>query len=478
MNVAVDSPSRAIRLRRGAAVVAGPDGKTALTLGGTTIQLPHLAAGAGAALGELSHADLPELAAQRLVTDADGLGGVLRWQALLARLASIGLLERVALAGGIAIARLVPLVPERHPAPATPLLGRPVKLSRFAAVRPSGGRLVVERPGSTALVELEASAAGVLGPLADWTAGWDEVPGLPPDLVRAVVELLAAAGLLAPGGPDDDVEATDPVLGLWSPVDLLMHAAIRSPRLSPGYGGTYPGKGRFEPLPAVAPARSGRRIELVRPDLQLLAQDDPPLTEVLERRRSQRVHDDAAPITRDQLGELLFRVARTRAVFNGSDGQQVANRPYPAGGSLHELEIYPLVTRCDGLAPGLYHYAGADHHLEHVSDPSRATTALVAGARAAAVTDADPQVVLLVAARFGRLMWKYQTIPYSLVLKHVGVLYQTIYLVATAMGLAVCGLGGGDATEFAAATGLPYHAEGSVGELIVGSRATLPGGTE
>jgi SagB-type dehydrogenase family enzyme len=68
-------------------------------------------------------------------------------------------------------------------------------------------------------------------------------------------------------------------------------------------------------------------------------------------------------------------------------------------------------------------------------------------------------------------MWKYDAIGYSLVLKHVGVLYQTIYLVATAMGLAVCGLGGADASDFAAASGLGFYTEGSVGELVIGTPA-------
>jgi SagB-type dehydrogenase family enzyme len=84
--------------------------------------------------------------------------------------------------------------------------------------------------------------------------------------------------------------------------------------------------------------------------------------------------------------------------------------------------------------------------------------------------DGDPQVVLLVAARFGRVMWKYETVAYPLILKHVGVLYQTVYLVGTAMGLAVCGLGGGDTTAFAAATGRDPGLEGTVGELVLGSR--------
>jgi SagB-type dehydrogenase family enzyme len=165
-------------------------------------------------------------------------------------------------------------------------------------------------------------------------------------------------------------------------------------------------------------------------------------------------------------------------VFTSGDGQEAADRPYPSGGALHELEIYPLITQCRGAPPGLWHYAAADHQLEHVADPGRATNALVTAARAAGTMVTDPQVVLIVAARFGRVMWKYDVMAYSLILKHVGVLYQTIYLVGTAMGLAVCGLGGGDAADFTVASGLDYHAEGSVGELVVGTPGRDSGGDQ
>jgi SagB-type dehydrogenase family enzyme len=227
---------------------------------------------------------------------------------------------------------------------------------------------------------------------------------------------------------------------------------------------------RFGPLPAAPPARHGTRVPLAVPDLAVVAKQDPPFTEVLESRRSVREHDAAAPITVDALGELLYRSARLRRRFAGPNGQELADRPYPSGGAIHELELYPLITACAGLDAGLWHYAAADHHLEHVADPGPATRALVDQARAASLMRDDPQVLLIVAARFGRLMWKYETIAYALLLKHVGVLYQTLYLVGTAMGLAVCGLGGGDAEDFATATGLDYHTEGSVGEIAIGSR--------
>jgi SagB-type dehydrogenase family enzyme len=56
---------------------------------------------------------------------------------------------------------------------------------------------------------------------------------------------------------------------------------------------------------------------------------------------------------------------------------------------------------------------------------------------------------------------------YAGILKNVGALYQTIYLVATAMGLSVCALGGGDSDLFTRAAGTRWETESSVGELIL-----------
>jgi SagB-type dehydrogenase family enzyme len=59
---------------------------------------------------------------------------------------------------------------------------------------------------------------------------------------------------------------------------------------------------------------------------------------------------------------------------------------------------------------------------------------------------------------------------YAVILKHVGVVFQTMYLVATAMGLSPCGVGGGDSDLFARAAGADYYAETSVGEFLLGSK--------
>jgi len=172
-----------------------------------------------------------------------------------------------------------------------------------------------------------------------------------------------------------------------------------------------------------------------------------------------------------QLGEFLYRCARVRSTRE-AEGEQLVDRPYPSAGARHELELYLVARHIAGLAPGIYRYDGWAHRLEAAGEPGPHLGRLIADARAAAGLTAPPQLLLVVAARFGRTMGKYRDIGYALVLKNVGVLMQTMYLVA--MGLAPCAIGSGDSAGFAAATGLDPLAEGPVGEFILGSRASGP----
>jgi len=432
------------------------------------------AGGVGAALRILAAGEADELDLTASVLAEDGPQGVLRLQLLLRKLESAGQLDRGIRADGRVLAWLRVTGRGRLPRHAALPPGQPVKLSRFAVVRAAGGQLVAQAPRSPAEVELAAECACLLGALAGWTTPAEiggRLPGLPAGAAAATLPLLADAGLLAPGGPPYDEECDTAAQAQWSPADLWLHSRVRGPKLAAGYGGSYPMAPRFPPLPAVADPVGGPQVQLAVPQVI----HDLPLSKALERRRSTREHDDAAPLTLEQLSELLYRTARIRATFRGGDGQEAADRPYPSGGAGHELEVYPLVTRCEGLAAGLWHYRAAEHALEQVAGPGPVLSRMVADARASTLMATDPQLVLIIAARFGRVMWKYDTIGYGLVLKHVGIYMQTVYLVATAMGLAVSGVGGGDAADFAAVSGLDFYAQGSVGEMILGSRPAVAG---
>ena len=433
--------------------------------------------GTAAALRDLAAGDAGELELTAAVLAVDGAVGVLRLQLLLRRLHAAGQLERGVRAGGRTLARLRPVGRGRTPWTTALPPAQPVKLSRFAVVRVADGCLIAQAPRSHAVVELSPEAACLLGALARWTT-----PAELSTAEAAILPLLADAGLLAPGGPESDAENDAAAQAQWAVPDLWLHSRSRGPLLNAAYGGAYPMASRFPPLPARAepdntvpdntvPDNIDRGVALAIPG----AISDLPLSEALERRRSTREHDDSAPLTADQLGELLYRTTRLRSTFVTAHGQEAADRPYPSGGAAHELEIYPLVTNCAGLDPGLWHYRADEHRLQLVARPGPVLARMTATSRAACVMSGDPQLVLVIAARFGRVMWKYEAVAYSLILKHVGVYMQTVYLVATAMGLAVCGVGGGDAADFATASGLDFYAQGSVGEIVLGSRPAAGG---
>jgi len=100
--------------------------------------------------------------------------------------------------------------------------------------------------------------------------------------------------------------------------------------------------------------------------------------------------------------------------------------------------------------------------------------ALLAGAQFAMDAPAPPQVLITIAARFGRVSWKYSSLAYALVLKDVGVLIQTLYLMTTDMDLGGCAIGSTNVDLFAKMTGIEFHVEGPVGQFALGRGARIP----
>jgi SagB-type dehydrogenase family enzyme len=127
------------------------------------------------------------------------------------------------------------------------------------------------------------------------------------------------------------------------------------------------------------------------------------------------------------------------------------------------------VGECAGIATGVYHYDPLGHRLELVNADPAVVDGLLRFPRRAAVLDGPPPVLITMTARLGRLSWKYEGLTYALVLKHVGVMTQTLYLVSTAMGLAACAIGGVNIHATARAFGVDWRVEPSVGQFIIGS---------
>jgi len=193
----------------------------------------------------------------------------------------------------------------------------------------------------------------------------------------------------------------------------------------------------------------------------------------LRERHSIRDFDDQHPITLAELARFLDTSARvlsewTSETFEGDPEITYTSRPYPGAGGAYELELYLAVANCEGLAPRFYHYDAGRHALVEIGVSARQLQALSGAAEFAMDAPGPPQVLITIAARFGRISWKYSSIAYSLILKDVGCLIQTFYLTATDMGLGGCAIGTGDIDLFAKMTGLEFHVEGPVGQFALG----------
>jgi SagB-type dehydrogenase family enzyme len=343
------------------------------------------------------------------------------------------------------------------------------RLSRFAWIRRFDGGAALENPlgfGRVLLCEPRAMALVGLLSRPQTPDGLAAGSGLAPPVAAAFLSLLSSAGAVAPFGAEGQLpEDRDPALRQWEFHDLLFHSRSRAGRHGDPAGGTLRFLGEIAPLPALKPVRP-EGIPLPEPCLPL---GDPPFFQVLEARRSIR-SPGPEPITLAQLGTFLHYVARVRGIRAAGSGPgqeyEAVYGPCPAGGGLHEIELYLTVARCAGLQPGFYHYAAGCHALERLPD-SPAAGRMLLQAAAAMGSESAPDILFTLAARIQRVTWKYQTIGYSLILKNTGVLYQQMYLVATALGLAPCAIGAGDIQLFAQASGLDATRESSVGEFAL-----------
>ena len=354
----------------------------------------------------------------------------------------------------------------RHfePSNAVPPLvtGARIVLSRWCVLRREADGWLIESPLSPALVVVQADrlTAGVLALSTPRAAGEVAVPG-------PALALLAALGLLV----DADADERDGPRALWSLPDAWLHARSRLGRAAGPVGGTFRFAGRRPPAPVLAQVR-GPSLPLPRYETE--AREEPPFQAVLDGRRSAEFDQPRAPLTIAALGELLDRGARIRALRLPDPAVPtdygISLRPSPGAGGCHELELYLAVQACEGLVPGLYRYDPSEHALERRGDAA----ALGEDARLACGAATAPEVVVVLAARFARVMWKYEAIGYALILKDAGVLLQTLGLCAAAMGLAWRPLGAGDSDAFCRAAGTDWWEESSVAEAALGGPLSPP----
>ena len=349
-------------------------------------------------------------------------------------------------------------------------------LSRFAFIRREEKSFILESPLSFCRIILHDRRSleiiHLLNEKRTLEELYNEIKNLDKKVIAAFMGLLLNNSLII----EIDEEGNNPeeqnkALHQWEFHDLLFHNIHRAGRHNYPHGATYPFFNKIEPRPPFKEAMTEKGINLFKPDMEKLTTEDYPFSLVMEERKSIRDFGDK-PITVKQLGEFLYRTYRIKEIKDSSHGEmyETTVRPCAGGGACYELELYPIVNKCDGLSPGIYHYEALTHKLHYIKEKNYEADILLKKAYTSAAKYCFPEVLIIITARFQRVSWKYRGMAYATILKNVGALYQNMYLVATAMEISPCGLGSGDGDLLCRTAGLDYLVESPVGEFILGSK--------
>ncbi|MGY8666839.1 SagB family peptide dehydrogenase [Bradyrhizobium sp. UFLA05-109] len=359
--------------------------------------------------------------------------------------------------------------------------GDTLVLSRFAYLHRRGNEMVLESPRAGALFRIcDPAIAATLAALSQprkISTLRRQTASLNLDLLGLLLDSRMLIKLNAKDGDGLRENEGDGSLVLWDFHDLVFHTRSTEGRHASPVGGTFTYAGLVPPLPAIRPRWPGEKI-----DLRKFSMPEPisPFTKLLRDRHSIRDFDDRHPIALAELARFLDTTARvlsewkSGANFDGIPEVTYSTRPYPSAGSAYELELYLAVANCEGLARGFYHYDAGAHALIAIGASAQQVQALSTAAAFAMDAPGPPQVLITIAARFGRMSWKYSSIAYSLILKDVGTMIQTFYLAATDMGLGGCAIGTNDIDLFAKITELEVHVESPVGQFALGRGKVTP----
>jgi putative peptide maturation dehydrogenase len=203
------------------------------------------------------------------------------------------------------------------------------------------------------------------------------------------------------------------------------------------------------------------------------------LYDALRGRSTTRGFEPGARLTAEELSLVLRYVWGCHGTARLGEDVVVLKKTSPSGGSLHPIEVYPLVRSVDGIEPGLYHYSVEHHALELLERLEESETeALARSFLGGQWYFASAQVIFVMAARFHRSFWKYRDHEkaYTAILIDAGHLSQTFYLVCADLGLGAFVAGAINDATIDERLGLRTFEEGSL--VICGCGRPAPSGLE
>lgn len=194
-----------------------------------------------------------------------------------------------------------------------------------------------------------------------------------------------------------------------------------------------------------------------------------PFSHAVRQRRSLREYTPE-PLTNEELSFLLWCTQGVSSFEQDADGRIVEQqRTVPSGGARHPFETYLLVSRVDGLVPGLYRFLPFGHKLCLLRQadglPEQLQTACYGQPSVR-----DAAAVFVWAAIPYRTEWKYGPIAHRMIAVEAGHICQNLYLAAESINAGACAILGYSQPHMDALIGVDGRDEFTIYMAAVGKK--------
>lgn len=182
--------------------------------------------------------------------------------------------------------------------------------------------------------------------------------------------------------------------------------------------------------------------------------------EILRVRSSSRSFESAGVSAERMAALLRFSCGIVRHDEEG------ARRAQPSGGSRYPIEVYPVVFKGGGVAPGVYHYNVRAHALDVLWE--RTFTQEDIGALFSYPWTREASMALFFTGVFERNQRKYGERGYRQILLEAGAIMQNAYLASAALDMKCCAIDGVREPVIEKLLDIDGHSESLICSMVLG----------
>ena len=361
------------------------------------------------------------------------------------------------------------------------------KLSKFISIQPCIDGLDITTPLSSTTLRLQDHRLYPLIQKLVSPCTTDDIRAFLPEDLRIkhqdIIALLLSSGVIGLCNANNNAEIDqEAITAGWNRQDLSFHSHTRGYFIDLHKEELSPKSINKKSPPAKHKRIILSTVLLPKPSIN---NQNSNFYEIIQKRQTIRTYN-SIPVSARALGYLLWYSMHTREEITCDPAlprsYEGLLRPVASAGGLHSIEFYLCIKQCIGISPGFYHYDSFDHTLGKMSDLNRPCESMLEMAvnttcrapQAASVSPGQgqqPDVLIVMSTRYQRnaSLHSETGLAYALILKDAGSIYQQLYLVATALGLAPCGLSFGSSELFEQVSGISGKVECSVGEFMIGN---------